>query len=136
MPGVKVCYSPIRTTPTWGIFTPRYARRRWSVLALEWEALWVLHDHIFLTAIPGFCRWICWVVSSLLTMSRIFLCFFLSFFGPVLGATCQPRAVLLPFKNQHLAGGGQARGVLFQIGGPNSQSVALAPSALVLLAQK
>ncbi|KAF2023807.1 hypothetical protein EK21DRAFT_80075 [Setomelanomma holmii] len=65
-------------------------------------------------------------------MSSSFLYFLLSFVNliwPAYSATCQPRAINLPYKSQGLATQTQARGVLWQIGGPSKQNITLMPSA-------
>ncbi|KAF2826889.1 hypothetical protein CC86DRAFT_21950 [Ophiobolus disseminans] len=44
-------------------------------------------------------------------------------------ANCKPRAISLPFKSNVLVNRAQARGVSWQIGSPNAQTIALFPSA-------
>ncbi|KAH8722658.1 aspartic peptidase domain-containing protein [Phaeosphaeriaceae sp. PMI808] len=58
-----------------------------------------------------------------------FLLSFVTFICSVLGAGCQPRALSLPFKSNRLSTNGEARGISWRVGGPNSQSMSLVPSA-------
>jgi hypothetical protein len=62
-----------------------------------------------------------------------FTLLFIVFRSPALGATCQPRALSLPFKNNPLSTNAVARGVLWQIGGPIPQNVVLSLSGSVVL---
>ena len=47
-------------------------------------------------------------------------------------AECRPLVVSLPFKGNVLGTKAETRGVSFHIGSPNTQSISLLPSALVL----